>query len=226
MDKNVVSMLVMATAFLALFAFAEILFRHFKVNSENTRKIVHIGTGLLALLFPITLSNHWQVLLLCSVFAFLLIFSRIKGFLPSIHAIRRQSYGSFGYSFAVYISFLAYEYQGRQYVYFYLPVLILAICDPFAAYVGRKKRYKPYRVGHGMKTLGGSFAFFILAIVATAVVYLYLNDFPSPLRFICISLTVSVTATLAEAVSRRGLDNVTIPMAVLLGLRLAEQINV
>jgi len=216
-------MLALAGAFAILFAIAEALYRVWHMNAETTRKVVHIGTGLLALLFPIALTTHWQVLALCGSFAVLLWISIRCKLLPSINGIRRKSYGSLGYPVAVYVSFLAYEYFGRQYTYYYLPILVLAICDPVAAYVGRRTRFKPYRVGQGIKTIGGSLAFFAAAILVTAGVYLYLRDFPDLGIFSGVALAVSVLATLAEAVSKKGLDNITIPVAVLIGMITVER---
>ncbi|WP_257667756.1 phosphatidate cytidylyltransferase [Parapedobacter tibetensis] len=224
MGSSMWNMLAMSGAYLGLFTMAEVLYHVFKVNAESTRKLVHIGTGLLALLFPIIMNNHWQVLLLCSIFALLLLLSLRTGLLQSINGIRRKSYGSLGYPIAVYGSFLAYEYHDRQYVYYYLPVLVLAICDPLAAYIGRKYRFGLYRVGTGIKTISGSAAFFFAAILVTAGVYRYLGNFPTIGYFISVAALVATLATLAESWSSRGLDNVTIPAAVWVGLALAEHV--
>ncbi len=225
MIEMVWSMLALSGAFLGLFALAEWLHRAKGMNAETTRKVVHVGTGLLALLFPVVLYSHWQVLALCGVFALLLLISIRYGLLPSVNAIRRKSYGSIGYPAAVYISFLAFSYFGRQYAYYYLPVLVLAICDPLAAYVGRRTRFRPYRVGKGViKTVGGSLAFFTASVLVTAGVYAYLQEFPRPGEFCGLALAVGGLATLAEAISRKGLDNVTIPAAVLLGMIIFEKL--
>lgn len=215
-------MLALTGSFATLFIVAEILYRVWRMNAETTRKVVHIGTGLLALLFPIALTSHWQVLALCGSFAALLWVSGRYKLLPSINGIRRKSYGSVGFPIAVYVSYLAYEYFGKLYLYYYLPILVLAICDPVAAYVGRTTRYKPYRMGTGMKTVGGSMAFFVAALLVTAGVFGYLGDFPDFGFFAAIALAVSALATLAEAFSTKGWDNVTIPVAVLLGMIVVE----
>ncbi len=225
MGNGIGNMVGLASAFLALFALAELLYHWRGMTAESTRKLVHVGTGLLALLFPVALQSHWQALLLCSLFAVLLVLSIRFGLLPSVNAIRRESYGSLGYPVAVYGSYLAYACFGGFH-YFYLPVLILAICDPVAAYVGRKTRFRPYRVGAGLKTVGGSLAFFGTAILLVAAIYLYLGNFPGIGRFMGIALVIATFSTLAEAVSAKGLDNVTIPAVVLAGLVLMEHLIV
>lgn len=54
--------LYLAAAFLGLFGIAEWLFVTYKPQAEYTRKFVHIGTGLLSLLFPLLLTSVWSVL--------------------------------------------------------------------------------------------------------------------------------------------------------------------
>ena len=97
MDSWIKPLLALVGSFAALFAGAELLYRVWRMNAETTRKVVHVGTGLLALLFPLALTSHWQVLALCGSFAVLLWISIRYKLLPSINGIRRKSYGSLGY---------------------------------------------------------------------------------------------------------------------------------
>ena len=94
LDHNIINTALLASSFLALFGIAEILYHFLKMQAELTRKIVHIGTGLLTLLFPLMLSNHWYVLFLCTSFAAILLASLRLNLLPSINAIGRKSAGS------------------------------------------------------------------------------------------------------------------------------------
>src|SRR5690606_13845847 len=156
METNVVNTLILAGCYLALFALGELLYHAFKVNAEITRKIVHAGTGLLALLFPLLLDSHWWVLLLCASFAAILLWSLRSNMLKSINAIDRKSVGSLAYPVAVYGCYLAYNYQGQQYIHYYLPIMVLAISDPLAALCGKKWPWGPYRIGGATKTAMGS----------------------------------------------------------------------
>src|ERR1043166_6531998 len=79
--------------FLALFLIAELLYRVMHVEAEYTRKLVHAGTGLLTLLFPIFLSQVWQAGVLCGSFLLLLLISLRIGWLPSINAVDRKTAG-------------------------------------------------------------------------------------------------------------------------------------
>ncbi|HWV28150.1 MAG TPA: hypothetical protein VN038_00800 [Dyadobacter sp.] len=209
--KEIIPPLVLACCFLVLFGVAELLYHFGKVRAEWTRKIVHIGTGLLTLLFPVVLASHWQVLFLCASFLVILLASLKFGWLPSINAIDRFSYGSVLFPIIVYLLFLVFQIANRGLIVFYLPILVLAICDPVAALVGKRFPFGKYQVMGGGKSAAGSLAFFVSALLVTAVTVSAFNDVRSDMLLI---LAVPAIATIAEAVGVKGMDNFTIPAGV------------
>lgn len=219
MNQLVVAPLLLACCFLALFGFAEFLYHKRKLGAEWTRKIVHIGTGLLTLLFPVFLDSHWQVLFLCGSFLVILLASLQFHFLPSINGIDRRSYGSILFPIVVYGCFLVYVLEEKGTLLFYLPILIMAICDPVAAFFGKKYPYGSYRVGRGIKTLSGSAAFFVSCFLVTAATF-YLFDMNVTSTVAVLLVLVPVVATVSEAVGSKGTDNFTLPASVLLTLDL------
>ncbi len=213
--KEITAPLILACCFLALFGLAEWLYHVAKVRAEWTRKIVHAGTGLLTLLFPVVLASHWQVLFLCASFLVILLASLKFGWLPSINAIDRFSCGSILFPMIVYALFLVFQMAGKGLIIFYLPILILAVCDPVAALVGKRFPFGRYRIMGGGKSVAGSLAFLVSALLVTAVTVLSLNDVPSGKLLI---LLVPPIATVAEALGVKGMDNFTIPASVVLTL--------
>ena len=214
----------LAVLFLSLFGVAELLYYKFKVRAEFTRKLVHIGTGLLTLLFPILLNNQWLVLLLCATFALIILASLRFNFLRSINGIERKSHGSISYPVSVYGCYLVYNYYlhkntgaASPYIYFYLPILTLAICDPVAALVGKRFPYGRYTIGKDTKTIVGSLSFFASSFLLTLTVYSCLSH--SVLNWAAIlplALLVAALAAISEALSGKGIDNITIPATVVL----------
>lgn len=211
MKEIIIPPLILACCFLALFGLAELLYHFGKVRAEWTRKIVHMGTGLLTLLFPVVLVSHWQVLFLCASFLVILLASLKFGWLPSINAIDRFSYGSILFPMIVYALFGVFQMADRGLIVFYLPILILAICDPVAALVGKRFPFGKYRVIGGGKSAAGSLAFFASALLVTAVTVSTFNDVHSGTLLLVL---VPAVATLAEALGVKGMDNFTIPATV------------
>jgi phytol kinase len=211
----------LALCFLVLFGFAEFLYHQKKVKAEITRKIVHIGTGLLTLLFPVFLNSHWQVLFLCSSFLIILLASLHFRLLPSINGISRVSHGSILFPIAVYACFLLYLYAQKGFVFFYLPVLILSICDPVAALTGKRFPFGKYRINGGNKTIAGSLAFFVTsALVAGLCLYFHQSGHFNIAYMLPSIFLIACTTTAVEAVSTRGTDNITIPAVAALNLAL------
>ncbi|GGH25645.1 diacylglycerol/polyprenol kinase family protein [Dyadobacter endophyticus] len=213
--KEIIPPLILACCFLALFGVSEWLYHVGKVKAEWTRKIVHIGTGLLTLLFPVVLASHWQVLFLCVSFLVILLVSLKFTWLPSINAIDRFSYGSILFPVIVYALFLVFQMAGKGLIVFYLPILILAICDPVAALVGKRFPFGKYQVLGGDKSVTGSLAFLVSALLVTAVTIFAFHDVTSRMLLI---LLVPAIATVAEGLGVKGMDNFTIPASVVLTL--------
>ena len=116
--------------FLLIFFFAEIGYRSFKLKVEITRKFVHFTSGTLCLTFPFYLDNGVWVAMLCLGFIVILIVSKKYAVLPSINAIDRRSYGSVLFPVAIMACYLFFS-QSHDYLHFYIPILILAICGGF-----------------------------------------------------------------------------------------------
>ena len=210
LGRDLTNTILLSTSFLVLFACGEVLYPVFKVRAELTRKWSHVGTGFITLLFPSLLSNHWWVLVLCATFAILLSTSIKFNFLKSINAVDRDTLGSLCYPLAVYTSFLAYVWKGNT-LFFFLPMLIMALADPAAALVGKRWPWKPYSVGKQKKSVAGSLAFLV---VSTMLSVYFLGGIITS-EHIWLVLTTAVSSTLAEAFSAKGYDNVTIPWTVI-----------
>jgi phytol kinase len=217
MKTEIINTLILAASFIALFIIAEWLYHFLNIKVELTRKLVHLGTGLLTLLFPPLLDNHWLVLLLCTSFALILLLSLRFRFLKSVNAIDRKSYGSLAYPVSVYICYLAFNVH-RQYICFYLPIVILAICDPLAALTGKRWPIGKYKAGKDNKTLMGSGMFLISAMLVCFSLFFLLHIPVSSFRLVTISFFIALVSCITEAISRNGYDNLTIPVSVLLML--------
>jgi phytol kinase len=224
MSRDILNTIILAGSFLLLFAIAELLYHKLSVKVEVTRKLVHMVTGLLALLFPIMLGNHWLVLLLSILFAIILFISLRYKLLQSINAIDRDSVGSLAYPLAVYASYLVYDYFHQQYVYFYMPMIVLAICDPVAALSGRRWPLGKYSSAKESKTLMGSTMFFMSAFFLILLLLQLLQSSADVYTKLITALVIALLASIAEAITKKGYDNLAIPAAVIAGLIFIDQI--
>ncbi|MGZ5302506.1 MAG: phosphatidate cytidylyltransferase, partial [Bacteroidia bacterium] len=213
---DLINTILFSAGFILLFASAEVLYYFFKVRAEFTRKYVHVASGLITLLFPLYLDNHWYVLLLCSSFAILLLGSMRLGLLKAINAVERKTWGSVAFPAAVYGCYLAFAWSGKV-IFFYQPILIMAFADPVAALVGKKWPKGLYKIGAERKSLSGSSAFFIIAFIISFALLKY-DDYLDLTHIIFASFASALLTAFTEGISRKGMDNITIPVAALIVL--------
>ena len=205
--NTLITISLLGLAFLSLFLAGETMKHIFDIKVEWTRKFIHTSTGMLSMVFPLLFNSHQPVLLLCSSFLGLLLFSKRKSLLSSINGVSRKTYGALLFPVSVYLCFVIQNMTGKV-VHFYLPILILSLSDPLAALVGQRLPVGIYRIMNHKKTLSGSFAFFISAFVLSI---LYGYDASQ-------AIFLGLIATLSEAVSKDGWDNLSIPLTILLGM--------
>lgn len=209
MNQNLINTGILAAAFLVLFVTAELLYHRFKVRAEITRKIVHVFTGVFTLLFPPMIQNHWLVLVLCGSFLIILLASWPLKLLPSINAVDRKTNGSILYPIIVYSCYLFYQSYDSLVIY-YIPILILALCDPIAALIGKNMHWKPYTTFGHKKTVSGSLAFLISALILSIILLITIEHHSYSTAIILGSI-IAIATTIAEAISHGGYDNLSIP---------------
>lgn len=81
--------------------------------------------------------------------------------------------------------------------------------DGFAALVGKSVKSKEYKIFGCTKTVAGSIAMFVLSWIITMAVFAYANVEMWFLK----SILIAVVATVFEAISIKGTDNLTVPIA-------------
>lgn len=203
-----------------LLVFTESIYRRLSLKGELTRKFAHFTATLTTISFPYLFNNHWYVLLLALVFFLVLFLSRKGTLLKSIHDIDRDSIGSYLLPISIYITFLLSDLYSST-ILFTLPILILAICDPAAGILGlnfNKKNGKIRIFGKQLnKTYAGSTAFLISCFLISLIA-LYRYRMVFDLKTFWLAVGISITGTLAEMLSVKGLDNLFIPLTVLLML--------
>lgn len=199
-----------ALLYLALFGFTDILYHKFRVNAETTRKIVHVCTGVIALTFPVYLTEFWQAAVLCGSFLGLLFVCERFCWFQSITAIKRKSYGSWLFALVVLICFWIQWKTGNM-RYYYIPLLILSLADPAAAFAGQKWRYRPFRIFGQAKTISGSLGFLVVCL---AILWGFHPE-QMNLNQLFILLGMALALTITEAISVNGWDNLTIPVVAI-----------
>ena len=167
---NSFNILIVLFLFSLVFGFAEFLYKR-RVASYITRKIVHIGGGVVAALLPIFV-NLETVVILGIGFFLLLVVSKRKRFLNSIHEIDDYSIGAL--LFAPSLTLTAIIFWPLNTIIFQGAALVLGLSDGLAGIIGTKYGRRKYRIT-GIKTVEGSLIFF-LTTVSILFSVLYINN--------------------------------------------------
>lgn len=185
------------------------------ITPEMQRKIIHVMTGLYALTLPLIFKDLWPVFLLVALSVATMLVLRLARFssdgLSSVlHAVKRPSYGEIYLSLTV--GLLFFRSQGMPVLYV-LPILILTLSDAAAALVGSAYGRRHYLIADGVKSIEGTIACFIVTWLVAMIALMLMTEI-AELNVIVLSFLIAAFATLIEADSWRGLDNLFVPIGV------------
>lgn len=183
---------------------AEYLARYKRVHSEVTRKIVHILVGVFVAFWPFFLS--WgQIQILSLAFILVIAISIKLNVFRAIHAVERNTSGEILFAFSMLI--LA-TFAQNQFI-FMASMLVLSLADGLAAVIGKKFGGKTsYSIFGDTKSVVGTLVFLV---VSASIILLYCNLAQVATSFVII-IWLPLILTIAENISRRGTDNLTIPL--------------
>jgi phytol kinase len=191
-----------------------LLARRFAWECEAARKASHVAVGVACLALPWLFADVAPVLVLAAAACAGLVALRTVPWLrlrfgAALHGITRASYGEFAFVAGIALAFVLAHGDKPAYA---AAILALTFGDAAAALVGRRFGHHRFAVGRAHKSLEGSAAFFVVAVLVCAV-------FPRAESVAAIA-AFALATTLAEAFASDGFDNTAIPLAGLLALRL------
>lgn len=184
----------------ALLGGIEVAKKHFKLSADITRKATHVGAALIAAASPLFLSS-FVIVISCLFFAGLLFIGRSSNLFSSIHDVKRKTYGAVFLPLGEAISAIVFLPQGIR--EFQFGVLVMGISDPLASLVGERFGSHQITVFGNKKSLEGSLALFLSALVIT---FIFFPVFGLPL------ILIPLILTFVELVLGYGFDNLVLPV--------------
>ena len=194
---------------LVLFAIGE-AWRHWgDPPAEWTRKLAHVGAGVVTAAFPWLFAWHGTVLLLAFGFAGIVFGTRRLGWLQSIHGVERRSEGGIYYPVAIYLLFL---FAGDRPVFYLISLLVLMVSDSLAALLGSEYGKAIYHVETDRRSVEGSAVFLLTTFLAVHLPLLLATD-TGRWAAVLIAAQIALTVTIFEGISPGGSDNLVVPLA-------------
>ena len=209
-NSDWISFLLFLIAILFLVGISELLLKQDILSANTSRIFVHCTVGIACSLSPFIFISNIQPLLLGLIFLVLNTFALKIEIFKGIHSQERWSYGTiyFPLSYLIMVS-LFWDFAH----YLVTSLSILALADPIATIVGQSiSRPLKTKIGNDEKSVQGSVAmFFISGIIVYTWSWIILAEVPNIYSIYFVLITAAMS-TVAEMISYRGSDNLSIPL--------------
>jgi phytol kinase len=203
----------------ALIGLAEFLRRSRGYGSDFTRKVIHIGVGMLAWALPFLFDEPWLFIVACVAFMIINLLDWRFGFFAAMSSSSRSNLGTVYFPLAAAI--VAYLYWDTP------PIMVAALMpltwgDGLAPVIGKKFGKHTYQIQGTTRSIEGSVGFFFAAFLATWLALWIIPGAPqiTPAEALIPALIVSFATALVEAVTIWGLDNLTVTATAMIILSL------
>jgi phytol kinase len=189
-------------------------------SAEQSRKIVHIGTGNVIALAWLLQLPAWVGITSAVLAGIITLISYWLPILPGVNSVGRKSYGTFFYAVSMGL-LIAIFWPLKHPEYAAIGILVMAWGDGLAAIIGQKWGRNPYQILGNSKSLEGTATLLLVSYIVTTVV-LYITH-GNLLYVWLVGMPVAIVAVILESISQFGIDNITLPLgAAMLAFWLAE----
>ncbi|MEM1672400.1 MAG: SEC59/DGK1/VTE5 family protein [Archaeoglobaceae archaeon] len=179
-------------------------------NELIGRKFLHIMVGNIAFLLPFFESR--EVMTFLAAFPFVILTFLMSPYSPiriqSKTTLSGHALGLFYYSIAwTILAFFLFERPDA----ISMGIVAMSYGDGFASLIGTKYGKRKFSIFGATKSLEGSLAMFLASVAMFAVIQIYYIGEVS-----LIILPLAIIATIIEAITPKGLDNLSVSIAIAL----------
>ena len=182
-----------------LLATVEVLKRKSFVSNNLSRRLAHIGAGVINLVAPLYVS-HTTIMIVNVLFAGLLLVGRKTDYFSSIQTSDRKTYGDVYFPLGIIAA--AVIFLPENVLAFQYGVAIMGISDALAGFIGERWGRKRIFILNNPKTLTGAAVFYVSSLVITLIF--------APQALLAVFL-LPLILTAVEFVLVYGLDNLILP---------------
>jgi phytol kinase len=192
-----------------LLILAEGLHRFTQADSEVVRKVVHIGAGNVIWLAWWLQIPGWVAIAASLVAGGIALISYLFPILPGINSVGRQSLGTFFYAISIGL-LVAWFWPLKLPHYAVIGILIMTYGDGLAALIGQRFGQHPYQFWGEKKSWEGSVTMAGVSFLVTGSILAIVEG--NSWEIAVIAMLVALFATLLEAFSKLGIDNLSVPI--------------
>jgi len=179
----------------------EVMKRKFSIPTVLTRRLIHIGTAIVAGISPLFVTQE-EIIFVSIIFAVVLLVGRRYGIFSAIHSVERDTFGEVFLPLGV--AFSALLFLPHSMGAFQFGVFVMGISDALAGLAGERFGRHHIKFLNNRKSLEGSLVFFLSSLILT---FLFVQGFDYRI------LVIPLILTGVEFFLEYGLDNLILPIA-------------
>lgn len=185
-----------------------------KRGKEASRKFIHIMLGNWWFIAMYFFTNVWFAIFVPITFVIINYISYKRDLIKVMEREEQDGLGTVYYAITLLIlAILSFGIYQKP-ILGLIPTLIMAYGDGLAAVIGKLVKSKTYHIGETTKSIAGSITMFIISMILIVLYFLYMGTpFINTLQ---IAVIMSFAVTIIEAVSTKGIDNISVPISVLI----------
>ncbi|MCH7575913.1 MAG: DUF92 domain-containing protein [Candidatus Marinimicrobia bacterium] len=211
----IATFLALGTVLSAMLALLGLALQQKRLSPQTSRRLAHVTTGTILFYLPFVFQEPVYPIVAALAFALLNAVSIRFGKLRGIHAIDRPSYGTVYFPLAY--ALLAGLFWDSDPVALQIGVLLLTLADPIAGWAGQRWGRQTYALWSETKSGAGTAAMWISSLLLAAAGLHFLVPMAGQLPWSATRMALAVpliasTATIAEIISHKGSDNLSVPL--------------
>lgn len=188
-----------------------------KKGKEVSRKFIHIMLGNWWFIAMFFFTNVWFAIFVPATFVIINYLSYKKNIIKIMERDAQDGLGTVYYAVTLLILVIVSFGIFKNPLLGLIPNLVMAYGDGFAAIVGKTAKSKRYKLGDSKKSFAGSLTMFVITtlLIGTQLWFTHSAIFWQTAHWPVIACLMGFAITALEAVSGKGWDNITVPLATL-----------
>lgn len=188
-----------------------------KRGEEASRKFIHIMLGNWWFIAMYFFTNVWFAIFVPITFVIINYVSYKQDLIKVMERKKQDGLGTVYYAISLFILAIVSFGIYQKPILGLIPNLIMAYGDGFAAVVGKCIKSKTYKVGETQKSIAGSITMFIISLIFITI-FLKTQYTFELWQTVLIGIIMSGIVTIIEAISVKGIDNISVPVSMLVML--------
>jgi len=186
-----------------------------KKGKEASRKFIHIMLGNWWFIAMYFFSNVWFAIIGPISFVIINYLSYKKDLIKVMERDEQDGLGTVYYAVALLILAILSFGIFKQPLLGLVPTLVMAYGDGLAAVIGKKIKSKRYKLGETKKSFAGSLTMFVIStiLIGGYLWFTHSTVFWQTAHWPVVACLAGFVITALEAVSGKGWDNITVPVA-------------